>query len=118
LLADLQVPDETSVLKGAAVGPGVQDGRLAVWDGVDAYLQGVDAVGPEQADASIEAFGRKHLQGLRPNEIEVPEREWSGLADDQVIEQASAGMLLRDPEYAEWLVLLGLGVSLLLRLLR
>lgn len=33
-------------------------------------------------------------------------RSWSGLSDDEVIARAERGELARDPEYAEWLVLL------------
>jgi hypothetical protein len=36
-------------------------------------------------------------------------RAWSGMNDDEVIARATAKTLARDPEYAEWLVLLGRG---------
>ena len=36
-------------------------------------------------------------------------RTWSGLSDEEVIERAFRGALPRDPEYGEWLVLLGRG---------
>jgi hypothetical protein len=36
-------------------------------------------------------------------------REWGGLTDDEVLARASSGTLPRDPEFAEWLVLLGRG---------
>jgi hypothetical protein len=36
-------------------------------------------------------------------------RAWADKTDEQVIEAARAGALPRDPEYAEWLVLLGHG---------
>ena len=36
-------------------------------------------------------------------------RAWSSLSDGEVIERASRGELSPDPEYAEWLVLLGRG---------
>lgn len=34
-------------------------------------------------------------------------REWSGLTDDEVVRRAREGTLPDDPEFAEWLVLLG-----------
>lgn len=34
---------------------------------------------------------------------------WSGKSDAEVVEEAEQGRLPRDPEYAEWLVLLGRG---------
>jgi hypothetical protein len=36
-------------------------------------------------------------------------RAWSGLADAEVLDRASTGKLAADPEFAEWLVLLGRG---------
>lgn len=36
-------------------------------------------------------------------------REWSRLTDSQIIEMAEMGTLTPEPEYAEWLVLLGRG---------
>ncbi|HSN98009.1 MAG TPA: hypothetical protein VLS89_06910 [Candidatus Nanopelagicales bacterium] len=36
-------------------------------------------------------------------------RAWSGKTDEQVIQEAERGDLPRDPEYAEWVVLLGRG---------
>jgi hypothetical protein len=36
-------------------------------------------------------------------------RVWSGKSDGDVVEEAERGLLPRDPEYAEWLVLLGRG---------
>ena len=36
-------------------------------------------------------------------------REWAGLADEEVVARAVAGTLPPDPEFAEWLVLLGRG---------
>lgn len=36
-------------------------------------------------------------------------REWSGLTDDEVLKRAAEGTLPNQPEYAEWLVLLGRG---------
>lgn len=39
-------------------------------------------------------------------------RAWSGKTDDEVIQAAEGGDLPRDPEYAEWIVLLGRGALL------
>ena len=36
-------------------------------------------------------------------------RAWASRADDDIVDAAAAGTLPRDPEYAEWLVLLGRG---------
>jgi hypothetical protein len=36
-------------------------------------------------------------------------REWSGKTDEEVLGEAQRGALPRDPEYAEWLLLLGRG---------
>jgi hypothetical protein len=36
-------------------------------------------------------------------------RTWASKADEEIVEAARAGTLPRDPEYAEWLVLLGHG---------
>lgn len=36
-------------------------------------------------------------------------RTWSGLTDEQVVQKAEQGDLPADPEYAEWLVLMGKG---------
>ena len=41
---------------------------------VEAYLDGADVVFPSHAESAIDAFGRKHMQGLRAEEIEVLER--------------------------------------------
>jgi hypothetical protein len=41
---------------------------------VDAYMAGAERVGALEAEEAILAFGRKHLQGLRPNELEVLQR--------------------------------------------
>ena len=41
---------------------------------VEAYLDGADRVGKAEAVAAIDTFGRKHLQGLRPAEIEALQR--------------------------------------------
>jgi hypothetical protein len=41
---------------------------------VEAYVQGVDEIGVSQVEPSVDAFGRKHMQGLRPEEIEVLQR--------------------------------------------
>ena len=41
---------------------------------VEAYVSGVEQVGFNEVAAAIDTFGRKHLQGLRPGEIEVLQR--------------------------------------------
>ncbi|HEX8112037.1 MAG TPA: hypothetical protein VF516_30100, partial [Kofleriaceae bacterium] len=49
---------------------------------------------------------------LSPGEINqrlTALRAWSGRGDAEVIQLAEAGQLPRDPEYAEWLTLLGRG---------
>lgn len=49
---------------------------------------------------------------LSPSEIEqrlAALRTWAGRGDTEVIQLAEAGQLPRDPEYAEWLTLLGRG---------
>lgn len=49
---------------------------------------------------------------LSPSEIDqrlTALRAWAGRADAEVIQLAEAGQLPRDPEYAEWLTLLGRG---------
>jgi hypothetical protein len=49
---------------------------------------------------------------LSPSEIEqrlTALRAWAGRGDAEVIQLAETGQLPRDPEYAEWLTLLGRG---------
>lgn len=41
---------------------------------VEAYIDGSDVIGPAQAEAAIDSFGRKHMQGLRPADIAVLQR--------------------------------------------
>lgn len=41
---------------------------------VEAYMDGGDSVGSHEVDDAVDAFGRKHLQGLRPPELEVLQR--------------------------------------------
>lgn len=48
--------------------------------------------------AEAEAFREGRLEALRA---------WAGKTDDEVCREAAARTLPRDPEYAEWLVLLG-----------
>jgi hypothetical protein len=36
-------------------------------------------------------------------------RKWSGKTDDDILREVAEGRLPRDPEYAEWLILLGRG---------
>jgi hypothetical protein len=49
---------------------------------------------------------------LSPGEIEqrlAALRAWASCGDAEVIQLAETGQLPRDPEYAEWLTLLGRG---------
>jgi len=41
---------------------------------VEAYIDGADQVGPREVAAAIDTFGRKHLQGLRPAELDILQR--------------------------------------------
>jgi hypothetical protein len=41
---------------------------------VETYMGEPDIIGLYQVDSAIDAFGRKHMQGLRPEEIEVLQR--------------------------------------------
>jgi len=41
---------------------------------VEAYMGGSDRIGSHEVDDAVDAFGRKHLQGLRPAELEVLQR--------------------------------------------
>ena len=41
---------------------------------VEAYMDGADRVGSHEVDDAVDTFGRKHLQGLRPAELEVLQR--------------------------------------------
>jgi len=56
-----------------------------------------------------------HLEQAKPLDVVTAEqrlvalRRWSGLEDLEVIRRAEAGTLSPDPEYAEWLTLLGRG---------
>lgn len=53
-----------------------------------------------------------HAPALSPNEIEerlAALRAWAGRDDAEVIRLAETGELPRDPEYAEWVALLGRG---------
>jgi hypothetical protein len=67
--------------------------NLASWLGgeVFAYPSG---------DASATAHRERRLAALRA---------WAAKTDDEIVGAARAGTLPRDPEYAEWLVLLGHG---------
>lgn len=47
---------------------------LAQLSCVEAYMGESEAIGLYQADSAIDTFGRKHMQGLRPEEIEVLQR--------------------------------------------
>jgi hypothetical protein len=41
---------------------------------VEAYLNGADRVSSPEVATAVNTFGRKHLQGLRPAELEVLQR--------------------------------------------
>ncbi|WP_437629927.1 hypothetical protein [Sorangium sp. So ce854] len=41
---------------------------------VEAYIDGSDVIGPTEVERAVDAFGRKHMQGLRAPEIEVLQR--------------------------------------------
>jgi hypothetical protein len=41
---------------------------------VEGYLSGAEQIGAREVSAAIDTFGRKHLQGLRPAELEVLQR--------------------------------------------
>lgn len=41
---------------------------------VEGYLSGAEQIGAHEVAAAVDTFGRKHLQGLRPAEIEVLQR--------------------------------------------
>lgn len=51
-------------------------------------------------DANVAAHRERRLAALRA---------WASKTDEEIVEAARAGTLPRDPEYAEWLVLLGHG---------
>lgn len=67
--------------------------NLASWLGGQVFTQ-------EAPDDSQAAHVEHRLQALR---------SWSGKDDEGVLSEAEAGTLPRDPQYAEWLVLLGRG---------
>lgn len=54
----------------------------------------------EDEAARIEEQRSQRLEALRA---------WAGKGDDEIVQAAEQGTLPRDPEYAEWLVLLGRG---------
>ena len=66
--------------------------NLASWIGGSAWSIDLDS------DALDETERRARLAALR---------EWSGLSDSEVIQKAENANLPGDPEYLEWLVLLG-----------
>jgi hypothetical protein len=67
--------------------------NLASWLGAEVFAYVGD-------DAGVEAARAQRLEALRA---------WTAKSDADVIRAAEAGTLPRDPEYAEWLVLLGRG---------
>lgn len=69
--------------------------NLASWLGGFVFSRHV-----EDEAAQIEVQRKQRLDALRT---------WAGKSDREVVEAAKRGDLPRDPEYAEWLVLLGRG---------
>ncbi|HET7504229.1 MAG TPA: hypothetical protein VFK02_24580 [Kofleriaceae bacterium] len=70
--------------------------NLASWVGGRVWRLAVDAVPPELSHGEID----QRLAALRA---------WAGRSDAEVIRLAEAGQLPLDPEYAEWLTLVGRG---------
>lgn len=70
--------------------------NLASWVGGRVWRLADDAAAPALSPSEIE----QRLTALRT---------WAGRKDAEVIQLAEAGQLPRDPEYAEWLTLLGRG---------
>ncbi len=67
--------------------------NLASWLGGSVFTyEDIDAHAIEQRDPRLASL-----------------RTWSGKTDEEVLQAAEEGRLPRDPEYAEWLVLLGRG---------
>lgn len=67
--------------------------NLASWLGGSVFTyEDIDALAIEQRDRRLASL-----------------RTWSGKTDGEVLQAAQAGRLPRDPEFAEWLVLLGRG---------
>jgi hypothetical protein len=70
--------------------------NLMSWLGAEVFA----SPDPKAVAAEHARDGQLRLEALR---------RWSGLTDEVVLEAAAAKTLPRDPEYAEWLVLLGRG---------
>jgi hypothetical protein len=91
--------DDTTVLILDEAGAGRLENvapNLASWVGGRVWRLADDAAAPV----------------LSPNEIDqrlAALRAWAGRGDAEVIQLAETGQLPRDPEYAEWLTLLGRG---------
>jgi hypothetical protein len=62
---------------------------------VEAYMGWADGVGSHEAEDAIESFGRKHLQGLRPAELEVLQRVRTGGVFVQTSEDDLALLMTR-----------------------
>lgn len=67
--------------------------NLASWLGGEVFAY-------PNSDAAVAAHRERRLAALRA---------WASKTDEEIVETARAGTLSRDPEYAEWLVLLGHG---------
>ena len=83
--------DEASAARLENVAP-----NLASWVGGRVWQLADDAAAPVLSPSEID----QRLAALRA---------WAGRGDAEVIQLARAGQLPRDPEYAEWLTLLGRG---------
>jgi hypothetical protein len=70
--------------------------NLTSWLGGDVFCH---------ADERSRGRDAERIRNERLNAL----RQWSGRSDHQVLELARAGALPLEPEYAEWLVLLGRG---------
>lgn len=67
---------------------------------VQAYMDGADVVTREHARVAVDAFGRKHMQGLRSDELEVLRRVGAGGAFNPTSEDEFALLMtLRILEY-------------------
>ena len=74
--ADVAIlPDDTCLQLAECSGGVLRDLiTLAQAAGEEAYLAGADVITPEHVEIAADAFGRKHLLGLGPDELEVLQR--------------------------------------------
>ena len=67
--------------------------NVASWIGGSAWeLEGPQGLAPAERESRLQAL-----------------RAWARLTDEDVVHLAEAGNLPQEPEYAEWLILLGRG---------